>query len=78
MTGLDESDRMPVVIFSLVYLLVRRLFELLVRRSCSNASKCGLCWGDSGTQRRTLLSMRNRKGEQPENGPALVRGRTVP
>jgi hypothetical protein len=30
---------MPVVIFSLVYLLVRRLFELLVLRTRSDASK---------------------------------------
>jgi len=30
---------MPVVIFSLVYLLARRLFELLVLRTRSNSSK---------------------------------------
>jgi putative transposase len=30
---------MPVVIFSLVYLLTRRLFELLVLRACTDASK---------------------------------------
>jgi putative transposase len=33
------SGKMPVVIFSLVYLLARRLLELLVLRARSEASK---------------------------------------
>ena len=37
--GLDGSGRMPVVIFSLVYLLARRLFELLVLRARTDTSK---------------------------------------
>jgi hypothetical protein len=38
-SGLDGSGRMPVVIFSLVYLLTRRLFELLVLCARTDASK---------------------------------------
>jgi hypothetical protein len=39
-TRLDGSGRMPVVIFPLVYLLVRRLFELVVQFATENQT-----WG---------------------------------